>query len=253
MFRCLRTNSSSDAAGFYASRRGALTAMLLAERLRPLLPAPAGRRILGLGYAQPVMTHWQELMEAQWAGTARLDTMLTRQPPVGDADSATWIRHDCLTGPDYLPFDDLALDVVLVVHGLEFAGRAPFLRSIWKTLRDDGALILVTPNRTGLWAHDDSTPFGHGTPFSAGQLDRLLDRALFRTEKALPALTVPPGGLCLGRQTARLCDRIGQVLSRRLGGVHVVLARKNLYAGLPLQPEGAPLNLARQIVETSPS
>jgi alpha-ketoglutarate-dependent 2,4-dichlorophenoxyacetate dioxygenase len=43
----------------------------------------------------------------------------------------------------------------------------------------EGRLLLIVPNRRGIWARLDSTPFGHGRPYSRGQLERLLGDALF--------------------------------------------------------------------------
>ncbi|AOX20156.1 methyltransferase domain-containing protein [Kozakia baliensis] len=240
-------NRLLDAAAFYESLRGRRATHLVTERLKALLPDPARKRILGLGYAQPFLAYWPGLASAGWVGSARLKTSMTQRPPrLPDAD---WMRRDCIVASDCLPFDDLSLDVILVVHGLELAGQAPLLRAAWKALADDGVMVLVVPNRSGFWAHDDSTPFGYGTPYSAGQLDRLLARAMFRAEQTATVLAVPPPILRLGKRTAGFIDRIGCVAGRRLGGLHLVVARKDLYAGLPLQPEKATLPLPRQVAD----
>lgn len=243
-------NRPLEAACFYASRRGQRFATLLSERLRPLLPDPARQRVLGLGYAQPLMNLWPGLERAQWACSARFETILTHRPPV----PATGHRfHDLVVAPDALPFDDLTLDTVLIVHGLELTANVPMLRAVWKALKDDGTLVLVVPNRTGFLAHDDSTPFGHGTPYSAGQLDRLLTRALFHTETATTALSAPPLALRLklglARRATSVWDRASHLFGRRPGGLHVVIARKDIYAALPFQPEAATRPLGRQITE----
>ncbi|MCQ9155489.1 class I SAM-dependent methyltransferase [Acidomonas methanolica] len=238
-----------DAASFYATRRGRRTADLLAARLTPLLPSPAGRRILGLGYPRPILDRWPGLDQARWVGTARLNAPLTRRAPSADPSGVApqgLSRRDCVVSAEALPFDDLSLDCVLMLHGLEFAGNAPLLRAIWKALADDGQLVLIVPNRTGFWAHDESTPFGHGLPYSAGQLDRLLARALFRPEATRAALAVPPVALRTGRRAAAGLDRIACWPGRQFGGVHIVVARKDLYAGLPLTAE--PAGLARTVM-----
>ena len=81
----------------------------------------------------------------------------------------------CTAEEDALPFPDLLFDRVLLVHGLEAAENARrLLREVWRVLKDDGRLLVVAPNRRGMWAHVESTPFGHGQPYSPGQLGRLL-------------------------------------------------------------------------------
>ena len=99
----------------------------------------------------------------------------------------------CTSEEDCLPFADLTFDRILLVHGLEMAENARrLLREAWRVLKDDGRLLVVVPNRSGMWAYWDSTPFGHGLPYSTGQLGRLLAGALFRVERRDAALWMPP-------------------------------------------------------------
>ncbi|HET9019560.1 MAG TPA: methyltransferase domain-containing protein, partial [Acetobacteraceae bacterium] len=141
------------AAEFYASRRGAVTARLLRERLAGLWPSLRGESVLGLGYAAPYMRLWREdaarciaLTPAQM-GAARW--------PAGAANLS------CTADEDALPFPDLMFDRILLVHGLEAAENARrMLREVWRVLKDDGRLLVVAPNRRGMWAHVESTPFG---------------------------------------------------------------------------------------------
>ena len=79
-----------------------------------------------------------------------------------------------------LPLPDASVDDLLCVHCLEVAERAgPLLREMWRVLAPEGRLLIIVPNRRGLWARFDTTPFGHGRPYSRGQLERLLTDALF--------------------------------------------------------------------------
>ncbi|NVN04517.1 methyltransferase [Asaia spathodeae] len=235
----------SDAAGFYASRRGEQVTSLLMSRLLPLLPDPNGLRVLGLGYAAPVLSQWRALSQAQWVASARLDTPLTRRQGIPSAAGHDW--PGCVVAADALPFDDLSVDLVVLMHGLELVDPHPLLRMVWKLLSDHGRLVLVVPNRTGLAAKDDTLPFGHGSPFSTGQLDRVLQRALFRAEACSTALSAPPGLLSLGEQAGFMGDRLFSLLGRRLGGVHLVTACKDLYSGMPVEAERASLNFARRV------
>ncbi|WP_336761068.1 methyltransferase [Asaia sp. VD9] len=234
-----------DAAGFYASRRGEQVTALLMARLAPLLPDPRGQRVLGLGFAQPLLSQWRALSEAKWVASAQLDTPLTRRRGMIPSSVPFW--PSCLVAPDCLPFDDLSVDLVLMMHGLELVDPQPLLRIVWKLLADHGRLILVVPNRTGLAAKDDTLPFGHGSPFSASQLDRTLQRGLFRAEANATALSAPLGLLPLGDKATLMADKVFGALGRRLGGVHLVNACKDLYSGMPVEAERATLGFARRV------
>ena len=92
-----------------------------------------------------------------------------------------------------LPLGDASLDRLLAVHCLEATERSgPLLREIWRVLTPEGRLLLVVPNRRGIWARLDTTPFGHGRPYSRGQLERLLNDALFTPLEWTGALYMPP-------------------------------------------------------------
>ena len=45
-----------------------------------------------------------------------------------------------------------------------------FLLEASRVLRSAGKLILIVPHRGGLWSRAETTPFGHGTPFSKRQI-----------------------------------------------------------------------------------
>ncbi|GBR31215.1 class I SAM-dependent methyltransferase [Gluconobacter kondonii] len=234
MLTSLARIRSDDAATFYESRQGQRTALLLNERLRRIMPPMRGRRILGIGYTAPYLPE-----SAEFAVSARLlhaQTQKTLHPS----------SKDCIVDSARLPFDDLSMDAVLVVHGLEFTRVAPdFLRAIWRTLTDDGVLILIVPNRSGYWAHTDATPFGHGSPYSSRQLTRLLDQTLFRIDHHSGALMAPPAALSATQ--GRLMEQIGHRLRLPCGGVHLVTARKNAYAGIPMIDDKLAATLPQQV------
>jgi len=214
------------AADFYATRRGALAAHLLRQRMVVLWPGLAGQSILGLGYAAPYLKLWREqaarciaLTPAQ-VGAARW--------PTGSASLS------CTAEEDALPFPDLCFDRILVVHGLEAAENARrMLREVWRVLKDDGRLLVVAPNRSGMWAHVESTPFGHGMPYSPGQVGRLMADTMFRVERRDTALFVPPSRMRLLQRGARLWETTGRRYVPRLAGVTITEAVKDVYAAIP--------------------
>ena len=215
-------------AAFYASRGGEAAARLVAARLAALWPKLPGQSVLGLGWAAPYLGLWRaEAQRSVALVPAHLRGSNGLQPERAG-------RGALLADEDSLPFPDDSFDRVLLVHGLEAAENARrLLREVWRVLRDDGRLMLVVPNRVGMWAHLDRTPFGHGQPYSRGQIERLLARHLFRAERRESALFVPPYGLSLIGPVAPALERCGRALCPRLAGVNIVEARKDMFAGVP--------------------
>ena len=140
----------------------------------------------------------------------------------------------CLVEEEALPFADLSFDRILLVHGLELVDHAKrLLREIWRVLKADGRLILVAPNRRGLWTHLESNPFGHGQPLTSGQLGRLLAGSLFHIERRLGALCLWPFKTRLSLRCALLWENPGESLLPSWAGVILVEAAKDFYAAVP--------------------
>ncbi len=213
---------------FYASRQGQLARRLIAHQLRHLWPDLRGRSVLGLGYASPFLGALEDAERA----VAFLPAENGAKPAAGDhaAGRAALVREDDL------PLADGSVDRVLLVHALECAddpGR--LLREVWRVLADGGRLVAVVPNRRGLWALSDRTPFGHGQPYSSGQLARRLTGQLFEPGAERGALYLPPTGSRFLLRLAVPAERLGLGLAPRLGGVVLLEAEKRIYVGTPLR------------------
>ena len=214
---------------FYRTRHGAVAASLLRERLSLFWPQARGLRVLGIGHARPFLPLWHE--EASYC----LD-MVTSLPSDGAWSGARGGRS-AVVDEEALPFPDLSVDRILLIHGLEVADDAQrLLRECWRLLRDDGRLLVVTPNRVGVWAHVEATPFGQGEPYTQGQVERLLRAGMFTVERRDTALFLPPVDNAFLLGLAAFADRVGRVVSPRLAGVQIVDAVKDVYAALPGRP-----------------
>jgi SAM-dependent methyltransferase len=107
------------------------------------------------------------------------------------------------------------------------------LREIWRVLAPNGRLLIVVPNRRGMWARVDTTPFGYGSPFSRSQLTRLLKEAMFSPEEWEYALYLPPFGWRILLKWPLFWERLGLVLWPTFSGVIIVEATKQVYAAIP--------------------
>ena len=123
---------------------------------------------------------------------------------------------------------------MLVVHSLEIASNErEHLREIWRVMAPGGRLMLVVPNRQGIWARSVGTPFGYGRPFGRTQLTALLREAMFSPLGWTEALAVPPFRGRSWMSTGETWERVGRMLWPAFAGVLIVEATKQLYQGLP--------------------
>jgi SAM-dependent methyltransferase len=217
-----------DAAVFYATTLGGLTARLLRQKLIAIWPNCGKMSILGLGHAGPFLQLWREQAERSIA--AFPNTAGPAAWPAGRASLA------CRVEEDALPFPDFSFDRILLIHGLEQADNARrTLREAWRLLKDDGRIVVIVPNRRGLWAYSESTPFGHGQPYSQGQLARLLSGMFFQVEKQESALFAPPLHWRLNLKAFEIWEKAGHALAPQLAGLTIAEARKDLHAVMPLR------------------
>lgn len=216
---------------FYASPMGLVAARRLRERLHATWPDLTGQSVLGLGWTAPYLGLWQ-------TQAARCLSLVPPQHEMG-----RWpAQHPAVIAEgENLPFPDRSMDRVLLVHGLEAADHARrLLREVWRVLADDGRLIVVVPNRRGLWAHVERTPFGQGQPYSTGQLRRLLKRHLFAIERQESALFIPPFGLRALMRGSGLWERAGRAVATRFAGLVMIEASKAVWSAVPAGEAAAP-------------
>jgi SAM-dependent methyltransferase len=208
---------------FYASPLGNATHRLIAAKLRPRYGNLRDATVMGLGFANPYLDDLP--VDTQRS----LSFMMARQgviqwPIQGNVQSALVDEYD-------LPLIESAVDLALVVHGLELSNSPiEMLQEIWRVMAPQGRLILVVPNRRGLWASFDSSPFGYGQPFSRTQLGGLLKEAQFSIQTWTYALQMPPFSKSFILKSAAAVEKAGEWLAPRLAGVIIVEAVKQVYA-----------------------
>jgi SAM-dependent methyltransferase len=217
-----------DASAFYGTPLGELTAGQLRQTLLRIWPDCKNMAILGLGYTTPYLQLWRE-QSARTIAVSPSNQHLTPWP----ASRANLV---CCAEEDSLPFPDLMFDRILLIHGLEQADNARrILREVWRLLKDDGRVIIAVPNRRGVWAYAESTPFGHGQPYSQGQLARLLNNLFFRVERQEATLFAPPLNWRPTLRAFNLWERAGHAIAPQLAGLTIAEATKDLHGILPIR------------------
>lgn len=209
---------------FYKTLGGRIIRRLIRERVAKMWPDVHGLRLLGAGYAVSFLRGSEETSERT------VCVMFTGQGvhhwPT-DKDNLV-----CLADETDLPFETNSIDRILLIHSLEFTGfLKPAFEEFWRVLKSNGRILIVVPNRIGLWARADWTPFGRGTPYSAGQVEEFLKENLFIPERSEHGLFVPPFHNQTLLRSAGLWERIGEKLYPAMGGLIFVEASKQIYAG----------------------
>ncbi len=217
----------SDLHQFYESPLGRVARGLIRQRVHAFWPDVAGRRVLALGYGTPFLGPM--LDKAERVVAVMPDRQGVIRWPAGKPGQVA------LSEETALPLPDNAFDRILLVHAVESSEQIrPMLREVWRVVADGGRIIVVVPNRRGVWARLERTPFGHGHPFSQPQLARLLRDNLFVPVRSGFALYMPPFRRPLLRRLAAPWERFGARWTPPFGGVALCEAEKQVYGAIPL-------------------
>ena len=219
-----------DLRNFYSQRLGVVARRFVGRGIRARWADTRAQRVLGIGYATPYLGLFREEAERCLA-LMPAPQGVVRWPSTRPALAALVEEAD-------LPLTDSAVDRVLLVHALEMStDPAELLREVWRVLAPGGRLLAVVPNRRGLWARMDTTPFGHGRPYSRTQITQLLRETWFTPTGWGEALYVPPVGRGWFLRSAVAWERTGASLSAPFAGVHIVEATKQVYRAIPARRE----------------
>lgn len=219
-----------DLRNFYSHRLGVVTRRLMWQALAARWPDTRGMRVLGIGYCTPYLGLFQDSAERCLAFMPAAQGVL-KWPTAKPTLSALVDEHD-------LPLADSTIDRILLVHAVEMSNDpASLLREVWRVLAPGGQVMAVIPNRGGLWVRSERTPFGHGRPYSRAQITNLLRQTWFTPSHWSEALYVPPVRSPWMLRSADLWERTGGALGAPFAGVHIVVASKQVYRGVPVRKE----------------
>src|SRR5467141_2166309 len=219
-----------DLRNFYAQRLGVVARRFVGRGIRRRFADTRGMSVLGVGYPTPYLGLFREEAERCLAFMPAVQGVVkwpTDRPGLA-----------ALVDELEMPLPDSAVDRVLLVHALEMAhDPGALLREVWRVLAAGERLMAVVPNRRGLWARMDTTPFGHGRPYSRAQIVQLLRETWFTPTGWSEALYVPPIARGWFLRSAAAWERAGSTISAPFAGVHIVEASKQVYRAIPARRE----------------
>ncbi len=209
---------------YYRTGLGRAAQRVIRDQVTTLWPPVAGDTVVGFGFAAPLLR--------PYLASARRVIALMPGPqgvmpwPVGMPNVSV------LCEETLWPLDGDLANRLLLLHGLETSEHpSAVLDECWRVLAPEGRALFIVPNRAGLWARRDATPFGFGRPYSLGQLEAQLARHGFVAERHSAALFSPPSHKRFWLRTGPFWEAAGRRISNRYaGGVLMVEARKELPA-----------------------
>ncbi|MBN8921047.1 MAG: methyltransferase domain-containing protein, partial [Rhizobiales bacterium] len=211
-----------DLRHFYAQPLGAVARRFVGRGVRARWPDVSGMRVVGLGYATPYLGLFR-------AEAERCLAFMPAAQGVVKWPSQT-AGLTALVDELEMPLPDGAADRILLVHALEMShDTAALLREVWRVLSSGGRVLAVIPNRRGVWARADATPFGNGRPYSRGQITSLLRECWFTPTGWSEALYVPPVPRAWFLRSAPAWETAAACISSPFAGVYLVEAMKQVY------------------------
>ncbi|MCL7464317.1 methyltransferase domain-containing protein [Phaeovulum sp. NW3] len=213
---------------YYRTQLGRAAQKAVRDRVVALWPATAaemaGQTVVGYGFAVPLLRPYLDparrvigLMPGQqgvmpWpAGMPNVSVL---------CEEARW------------PIETGMVDRLILMHGLETSDHpAALLEECRRVLGPGGRALLIVPNRVGLWAPRETTPFGFGRPYTMGQLEAQARRAGFVPERHAAALYIPPSDRRFWLRSAPMWERMGQRVSGLLAaGVLMLEVSRQVHA-----------------------
>jgi SAM-dependent methyltransferase len=216
---------------YYRSPLGRAAQKAVRDQVTAIWPTARDKTVVGFGFAVP-------LLRPYLADARRVIGLMPAQQGVMPWP-AGMPNVSVLCEEVLWPIATGSVDRLVMLHGLETSEQpSALLDEASRVLDDGGRALFIVPNRAGLWARRDATPYGFGRPYTPGQLDAQLRRHGFVPEAHRAALFQPPSSQRFWLRTGPFWERLGQRLPARFaGGVLMVEASKQVgskpRAGLP--------------------
>lgn len=215
----------ADLMNFYATPLGKHVTAQIEAMLHDIWPNLSSRNFLSIGYPLPFIDYYHNTQRS-------LVCMPAKQGIIHWPDETK--NACCLVDEDLLPFPNDSMDRIFLVHSLEHAEHLhKYLREVWRVLTANGRVLIIVPNRRGVWARIEETPFGHGNPYTMTQLMTLLKENQFTPLRSSRTLYSLPTHSRVLKKLSILLEKAGPSLLSKFSGLICIEATKKIYCGLP--------------------
>ena len=214
---------------YYRTGLGRAAQKAIRDRVLEFWSEADGLTVVGFGFAAPLLRPYLK-------GARRVICLMPGPQgvmpwPAGQPNVSV------LCEETHWPIETGHADRLILLHGLETCENpSQLLDECERVLAPGGRALFIVPNRGGMWARRDQTPFGFGRPYSMVQLEAQLRRHGFMPDKHRAALFQPPSDRKFWLKLGPMLEQTGQRLSHGLaGGVIMVEASKEAF----IRPKGS--------------
>lgn len=212
--------STADLRKFYSSNYGKLISKEVKVILGALASLHKDKRSLIVGFGIPYFT---EIFKEHLLMFAHVGIY----PWPDQKNNIAILSHE-----NEWPILEQEFDEIIIIHGLEYAyNPAEVMAECYRCLKAEGKLLIITPNRRSIWAHNDKTPLGCGQPYTLTQLEKMLHRENFIVTSVKRSLYQLPFNGVYGKIISFIFEKLAKRILQKFSGLVGVLAIKQIYSG----------------------
>lgn len=209
---------------YYRTQLGRVAQRAIRDQVVGIWPEAKGQTVAGFGFAVPLLR--------PYLAEARRVIGLMPGPQGVMPWPAGMHNVSVLCEETQWPLPTGIVDRLVLMHGLETSENpSAVLEECYRVLGPGGRVLFIVPNRSGLWARRDGTPFGFGRPYSLGQLEAQIRDHGFTPERHVAALYAPPSERRFWLRTSAMVENAGHRFAPWLAaGVLMLEAGKQVHA-----------------------
>ncbi len=205
---------------FYKNNLGKSVEIFVQQKINSYIDTRLNKVVMGIGYTEKYLQHFQD----------NKCTTLSLIPSFIDNFYCDKNDINVICEEDHLPISNDSCDVFLLVHCLEHS-NSPWglMAEINRILPSGGKIIVVVPNRVGLWSRRTNNPFGSGRSYTKGQLKKLLNSTGFFELEIDYSIYYPPFNKFFNHKIFNFCEKFLKYILRENSGVIVGVYEKRVH------------------------
>lgn len=205
---------------FYKTPLGEVVQVYINDIVKKFIPESTKNQfILGLGYVTPYLT--RKLIPKNTVLSFTFDKM------GGITWPNTTCSHTAIVHENHLPLTNKSVDKLIVVHGLECCQNSKqLLAEINRISAPDGEILIIFPNKAGVWSHTSNTPFAHGEHYTMSQINDVLSKGGWCIQAEERFLYFPPTQSLYTQSFFAPVEMMGSYFFPYFSGLNAITAKK---------------------------